>query len=85
MSNECEHGQLARSCNICEYEREIAELQAQVADLTKDGYAWMAHAIQLKEQVAELTDENNLLREAVHGVERIILRLFANTLDKGEV
>jgi hypothetical protein len=25
---ECEHGQLARACNICEYEREIAELKA---------------------------------------------------------
>ena len=30
MNLECEHGQLARSCNICEYEREIAELNARV-------------------------------------------------------
>ena len=33
MNLECEHGQLARSCNICEYEREIAELRARVAEL----------------------------------------------------
>ena len=33
MNLECEHGQLARSCNICEYEREIAELKARVAEL----------------------------------------------------
>lgn len=32
MSLECEHGQLARSCNICEYEREIAELNARVGE-----------------------------------------------------
>lgn len=30
---ECEHGQLARACNICEYEREIAELRARVKEL----------------------------------------------------
>ena len=29
--NECEHGQLARSCNICGYEEEITELQATIA------------------------------------------------------
>jgi DNA repair exonuclease SbcCD ATPase subunit len=33
MSLECEHGQLARACNICEYEREIAELNARVGEL----------------------------------------------------
>ena len=33
MNLECEHGQLARSCNICEYEREIAELNARVKEL----------------------------------------------------
>ena len=33
MNLECEHGQLARSCNICEYEREIAELRARVGEL----------------------------------------------------
>ena len=27
MTIECEHGKLARSCNICEYEREIESLK----------------------------------------------------------
>jgi len=39
MSLECEHGQLARSCNICEYEREIAELRARVAVLEAESDA----------------------------------------------
>jgi U3 small nucleolar ribonucleoprotein component len=30
---ECEHGQLARACNICEYEREIAEIRTRVKEL----------------------------------------------------
>ena len=29
---ECEHGQLARACNICEYEREIEELKQRISD-----------------------------------------------------
>ena len=40
MNLECEHGQLARSCNICEYEREIAELNARVAELESDRDEW---------------------------------------------
>jgi len=30
MAIECEHGHLARSCNICEYEKEIAELEEKI-------------------------------------------------------
>jgi hypothetical protein len=48
---ECEHGQLARSCNICEYEQEIAELKTEretasqdYADLLKDFRALRAAA-----------------------------------------
>lgn len=33
---ECEHGQLARACNICEYEREIEELKAALAEREKE-------------------------------------------------
>jgi len=35
LSNErdCVHGQLRRSCNICDYEREIAELKKENQDL----------------------------------------------------
>ncbi len=32
MGDECEHGQLARSCNLCEYEQDIAELKKQLYD-----------------------------------------------------
>ena len=42
MSLECEHGQLARSCNICEYEREIAELTARVGELEAENKKLMA-------------------------------------------
>jgi hypothetical protein len=30
---DCEHGQLARSCNICELEQEVRELRAEVSTL----------------------------------------------------
>jgi hypothetical protein len=35
MSNVCEHGQLARSCEICEKDQEIAELRQQLEEMTK--------------------------------------------------
>ena len=33
---ECEHGQLARSCGLCDRDYEIAELRAQVAQYKED-------------------------------------------------
>ena len=33
MSNECKHGQLARSCEICEWERDEAEFEKRIAEL----------------------------------------------------
>ena len=44
MNLECEHGQLARACNICEYEREIAELRARVAEFE----AWKESALAIE-------------------------------------
>ena len=35
ISGECEHGQLARQCQLCEYEAEIEEFEAKVAILEK--------------------------------------------------
>ncbi len=32
---DCTHGQLARSCNICEMEQEIERLRAELAELRK--------------------------------------------------
>ena len=40
LGQECEHGQLARSCGLCDRDYEIAELRAQVADLRKEN-DWM--------------------------------------------
>ena len=54
MSLECEHGQLARSCNICEYEREIAELTARVAELAQSRDEWKRIAIEVKARVEEM-------------------------------
>jgi hypothetical protein len=54
MNLECEHGQLARSCNICEYEREIAELNARVGELTQSRDEWRRIALEAKERVEGL-------------------------------
>ena len=54
MSLECEHGQLARACNICEYEREIAELNARVGELTQSRDEWKRIAIEVKARVEEM-------------------------------
>ena len=35
MTNQCQHGQLARVCELCAKDAEIAALQAEVANLTK--------------------------------------------------
>lgn len=42
MAIECEHGQLARSCNLCQYEWEIAELKEQINTLE---YETIQHGI----------------------------------------
>ncbi len=42
MTLECEHGQLIRSCNICEYEREIAELKSEIEAKDREIVGWKA-------------------------------------------
>ena len=72
MSLECEHGQLARSCNLCEYEREIAELRARVAELKAalrretNEYIEASHTLVIERdeargQIRELEAENQRL------------------------
>jgi hypothetical protein len=62
MNLECEHGQLARSCNICEYEREIAELTARVGELEMErGHQEAA--------IAALEEANNSLAARVGELE----------------
>jgi hypothetical protein len=63
MRDECEHGQLARSCNICEYEQEIKALQQQVRRLTgmiDNGLGWedMHNDIQPVAEVAAQEEGN---------------------------
>jgi hypothetical protein len=36
MSVACKHGQLARSCDICDLERELTAARAEVARLTQE-------------------------------------------------
>lgn len=57
----CEHGQLKRSCQLCEYEEEIAELKSELAekdralgDAVKEIQAWKLKAESVeKERVDE--------------------------------
>ena len=58
MSLECEHGQLARSCNLCEYEREIAELRARVGELEAENQ-------RLGEALSEIATGNRTAHEAM--------------------
>ena len=57
MSLECEHGQLARACNICEYEKEIAELRARVRELTQSRDEWERIAIEAKARVENILQD----------------------------
>ena len=36
MSNQCEHGQLARSCELCDLEQQLATAQAENLRLLKE-------------------------------------------------
>ena len=42
LGQECEHGQLARSCGLCDRDYEIAELRAQVAQYKEDAERFLA-------------------------------------------
>jgi hypothetical protein len=45
---DCDHGKLARSCDICEYEAEIALLRDLLAEAVRQDYGtpgWRARAI----------------------------------------
>jgi len=63
MKLECEHGQLARACNICEYEREIAELNARVGELEAERDADRKREYGYSQQTVDaLTLERDKLR-----------------------
>ena len=59
---ECEHGQLARACDICERDRELERLRAFVAAFD----AWCEGGLWPDVDVSKmLRDELNAAREAV--------------------
>ena len=68
MNLECEHGQLARACNICshEYAREIAELNARVGELEAENQR-LREALDRIESMAtiENTEIQKIAREAL--------------------
>jgi len=84
MSLECEHGQLARACNICEYEREIAELTARVEEL-EAALAEERQRTRLSEAVIreneELTKENMRLTQSRDEWKRIAMEAKARVED----
>ena len=67
LSNECEHGQLARSCPFCEYEEEIDQLQAENKQLNSDLTEAEAAVAELMEVNDKVMAENVGLREALVG------------------
>ena len=68
MNLECEHGQLARSCNLCEYEREIAELTARVKELEAENKKYHEWVSAINKYEA-WKDENQRLMEALDRIE----------------
>lgn len=42
MNRDCEHGQLARSCLICELQERLRDAEAELAALRRDALAWRA-------------------------------------------
>jgi hypothetical protein len=66
MSLECEHGQLARACNICEYEKEIAELNARVGVLEAENRRLREALKGLLQEAIVLTDDYLSVFETYH-------------------
>jgi len=66
MSLECEHGQLARACNICEYEKEIAELNARVGVLEAENKRLREALKGLLQEAIVLTDDYLSMFETYH-------------------
>ena len=62
MTNQCQHGQLARVCVTCEQAAEIATLQAEVAGLRAELLKSLADNAPLRERAMVLEDA--LLRVA---------------------
>ena len=55
MTNVCCHGQLARSCELCDRDKEIAELKVEIELLKRDVKEWRKIAFKLKELANYIT------------------------------
>ncbi len=53
INGECKHGQLARSCNICELENELKEAEGACADLMELNDKLQAEVEKLKPEYVE--------------------------------
>lgn len=61
-SRDCKHGRLARSCDQCADEAEIAELRAKVAELERVRAGGTAAEWALRNALSAAQDEINALR-----------------------
>lgn len=77
MTIECQHGQLARSCEICERDQRIAELEREVERLREQS---QSECQRLRDEVLALEREVDRLREDNHEL-RIIASPSSEPLD----
>ena len=62
---DCKHGQLARSCNVCELESEVARQAAEIERLKSEAELFAKHTgLTLAAKDALLRQSLRLLREA---------------------
>ena len=52
---DCSHGQLKRSCDICEYEKEIAELKDIIKITEQHSNEYLAHCERLREKAEKFS------------------------------
>lgn len=55
MTNQCQHGQLARVCELCEKDAEIATLRQYLDAAQRRGEDLRAQVVALQNQVIRLT------------------------------
>lgn len=66
----CEHGQLARSCDICQYEARITSLEARNAELEES--VRLAHAVKQGDRIASLTRKLEVFDELLAQAHSVI-------------
>lgn len=64
---DCKHGQLARSCNVCELEAEVAQQAAEIEQLKSEMEDQYPCIDSLRSKVAKQT---KLLRQALEALEK---------------